>query len=196
MEKLTEKQEEILDYIKKFKAKHGFPPTIREICKALNKKSSATVHTHLNNLEKKGYIKKNNSKNRSIELLVKNNYDSEKLSIVDIPLLGNVAAGNPIDAIEMPNEYFSVPSSLIPKKKNIFALLVKGDSMINAGILDGDVVIVQVKKTAENGDIVVAMTDKNEVTLKRFYKIDNGKGVRLEPENDNMEPIIVKKYQY
>ena len=189
MEKLTDRQDEILEFIKKYKAKHGFPPTIREICKELNLKSPATVHTHLNNLVNKGYIKKDSSKNRSIELLVKNNYAIENQNVIEVPLLGKVTAGNPIEAIEFPNEYFNVPTSLIPKNKEVFALKVRGDSMINVGIYDNDIVIVQRQKTAKNGEKIVAMTDKKEVTLKTFYKEKNS--IRLQPENDTMEPIIV-----
>ena len=189
MEKLTNRQDEILEFIKKYKAKHGYPPTIREICKYLNLKSPATVHTHLNNLVAKGYIKKDSSKNRSIELLVKNNYAKENQNIIEVPLLGKVTAGNPIEAIEYPNEYFSVPTSLIPKNKEIFALNVRGESMINVGIHDNDIVLVQKQRTAKNGEMVVAMIDKKDVTLKTFYKEKNK--IRLQPENDNMEPIIV-----
>ena len=190
MEKLTDRQDEILEFIKKYKAKHGFPPTIREICKELNLKSPATVHTHLNNLVNKGYIKKDSSKNRSIELLVKNNYAIENQNVIEVPLLGKVTAGNPIEAIEFPNEYFNVPTSLIPKNKEVFALKVRGDSMINVGIYDNDIVIVQRQNTARNGDIVVAMTENNEVTLKTFYKEEDH--IRLQPENDTMQPFIFK----
>ncbi len=191
MEKLTEKQNKILDLIKKYKAKHGYPPTIREICKELNLKSTATVHTHLNNLENKGYIKRDNTKNRSIELLVKNNYDIQNQSSIEIPLLGKVSTKtNPIQAIEFPNEYFNVPTSLVPKNKDLFALKVRGNSMINIGIHDNDIVIVKKQKSARNKDIVVAIPDKNEVTVKTYYKEKNI--IRLQPENDNMQPIIVK----
>ena len=177
MEKLTSKQNNVLDYLKQFLAKKGYPPTVREICAALNLSSPATVHAHLNTLEEKGYISKGNSKNRAIELLVKNEY--EEADSVDIPLLGKVAAGNPIEAIEMPDEYFTVPSYLIPAKREVFALRVNGESMINAGIHDNDIVIIQRQQTANNGDMVVAMTDDYGVTLKTFYK-ENGY-FRLQP---------------
>ena len=170
-------------------AKKGYPPTVREICSALNLKSPATVHAHLNTLSDKGYIKKNNSKNRAIELLVKNEYEIE--DVVDVPLLGKVTAGSPIEAIEMPDEYFTLPTYLIPAHKEVFTLKVWGESMINAGIHDGDIVIVQKQVTANNGDIVVAMNEDNEVTLKTFYK-ENGY-FRLQPENDTMDPIILDK---
>lgn len=189
MEKLTSKQNQVLDYLKQFMAKKGFPPTVREICSALNLSSPATVHAHLNTLADKGYIKKNNAKNRAIELLVKNEYETE--DSVEVPLLGKVTAGNPIEAIEMPDEYFTLPSYLIPTKKEVFALKVNGESMINAGIHDNDIVIVQRQQVANNGDIVVAMTEENEVTLKTFYK-ENGY-FRLQPENDTMSPIILDK---
>lgn len=189
MEKLTNKQEAVLNYLKKSIAENGYPPTVREIGAALGTSSPATVHVHLGTLERKGYIKKGNSKNRAIELLVKNDY--EKQDIIDVPLLGKVTAGSPIEAIEMPNEFFSLPAYLIPKHKEVFTLKVSGESMINAGILDGDIVIVQKQATANNGDIVVAMTEENEVTLKRFYKESNY--FRLQPENDTMDPIILDK---
>ena len=186
-EKLTSKQTQVLDYLKQFMAKKGYPPTVREIGSALNLSSPATVHAHLNTLADKGYIKKNNSKNRAIELLVKNEYEVE--DVVDVPLLGKVTAGSPIEAIEMPDEFFTLPTYLIPTRKEVFTLKVWGESMINAGIHDGDIVIVQRQSTANNGDMVVAMNDDNEVTLKTFYK-ENGY-FRLQPENDTMEPIIL-----
>ncbi|MCI5552932.1 MAG: transcriptional repressor LexA [Tenericutes bacterium] len=168
---------------------HGYPPTVREIGKDLGLSSPATIHTHLNNLAKKGFIKKEETKNRAIELLVENEYAIKEENITDVPLLGKITAGSPIEAIERPNEFFSLPSYLIPKNKQVFALNVSGCSMINAGILDGDIVIVEKANTARNGEIVVAMTDENEVTLKTFYK-ENGY-FRLQPENDTMEPIIL-----
>ncbi len=189
MEKLTDKQAQILDTIKKFIAKNGFPPTVREIGKELDLNSPATTHFHLGKLESKGYIKKDKAKNRTIELLVPNEYLEDDSKVVDIALIGTITAGNPIEAIENPNEYFSVPISLLPKKGEVFALNVKGTSMINKGIRDGDIVIVEKKKTANNGEIVAAMTKENEVTLKTFYK-EQGH-IRLQPENDTMAPIIL-----
>ena len=168
MEKLTSKQNNVLDYLKQFLAKKGYPPTVREICAALNLSSPATVHAHLNTLEEKGYISKGNSKNRAIELLVKNEY--EEADSVDIPLLGKVAAGNPIEAIETPNEVISLPTYLLPKRKEVFTIKVEGDSMINAGIYSKDIVIVERGENAKNGDIVVAMDDENQVTIKRYFK--------------------------
>ena len=189
MENLTKRQNEILDYIKKYTVSHGFPPTIREIGKALDLSSPATIHAHLANLEQKGFIRKQDSKNRAIELLVDNEYAKKDELTVEVPLLGKITAGSPIEAIEHPDEYFALPSYLIPKSKEVFTLNVSGCSMINSGILDGDIVIVEKQNTARNGQIVVAMTDENEVTLKTFYK-ENGY-FRLQPENDTMEPIIL-----
>ena len=190
MEILTKRQEEILNYIKKYIVSHGYPPTVREIGKDLNLSSPATIHTHLSNLEKKGYIRKEETKNRAIELLINNEFDEKEENIVEVPLLGKITAGSPIEAIERPDEYFSLPSYLIPKNKEVFTLNVSGCSMINAGILDGDIVIVERTNTARNGEIVVAMTDENEVTLKTYYK-ENGY-FRLQPENDTMNPIILQ----
>ena len=189
MEKLSPKQNRVLDFLKQSIAKNGYPPTVREICTGLNLSSPATVHVHLVNLEEKGYIKKGDSKNRAIELLVENEY--EEKDIVDVPLLGKVTAGSPIEAIEMPDEFFSLPAYLIPAKKEVFTLRVQGSSMIEAGIHDGDIVIVQKQDTARNGEIVVAMTEDNEVTLKTFYKEDGY--FRLQPENSTMDPIILDK---
>ena len=187
MEKLTSKQNMVLDYLKQSIAKNGYPPTVREIGEALGLSSPATIHAHLNTLESKGYIRKRNSKNRAIELLVDNEYEDD--GTINVPLLGKVTAGSPIEAIEMPDEYFTLPSYLIPTHKEVFTLRVSGESLINAGIHDGDIVIVQRQQVANNGDIVVAMTEDNEVTLKTFYK-ENGY-FRLQPENDTMDPIIL-----
>lgn len=189
MEKLTPKQEKVLTFLKQSIAKNGYPPTVREICKALDLSSPATVQSHLITLEEKGYIKKSSSKNRTVELLVDNEYAPK--DVVDVPLLGKVTAGSPIEAIEMPDEFFTLPAYLIPTKKEVFTLRVDGTSMINAGVHDGDIVIVQRQETANNGDMVVAMTEDNEVTLKTFYK-ENGH-FRLQPENDTMAPIILDK---
>jgi len=189
VEKLTKKQEEIMTQIKKFIAEKGYAPTIRELCNLCNLSSTATMFVHLKNLSTKGYITQTESKFRTIELNVPNEFDKNQDSIVSIPLLGKVAAGNPIEAIENPDEYFSLPKELVPKNNEVFALKVSGESMINAGIFDGDIVIVQREKNANNGEIVVAMTDENEVTLKRFYKEKNY--IRLQPENDTMDPIIL-----
>lgn len=188
-QKLTRKQEEVLTFIKKYIVKYGFPPSVREICAGLNLSSPATVHTHLKQLELKGAISKTKSKFRTIEVTGENEYMPKNEEIVKVPLLGKVTAGMPIEAIEQPDEYFSLPADILPRKETIFTLKVSGLSMINVGILDGDIVIVQKQKTANNGDIVVAMTEENEVTLKRFFKEDDH--IRLQPENDQMDPIIL-----
>ena len=186
---LTEKQNNVLDFIKKFTATHGYPPSIREIGKGLNLSSPATVHTHVKNLCKAGYLKVDNNKFRAMEILVDNEYEEKNEELVKVPLLGKITAGSPIEAIERPNEFFDLPASIIPAKETIFTLNVSGESMINAGIFDGDIVIVQKQRTARNGDIVVAMTSENEVTLKTFYKEKDH--LRLQPENDTMAPIIL-----
>ena len=188
METLTKRQNETLTFIKEYIVNHGYPPTVREIGEALGVSSPATIHAHLSNLANKGFIKKEETKNRAIELLVENEYEKKDDNIIDVPLLGKITAGNPIEAIETPNEFFSLPAYLVPNNHEVFTLLVDSDSMINAGIFDGDIVIVERCQTAHNGEIVVAMTDENEVTLKTFYKENNY--IRLQPENDTMEPFI------
>ena len=188
MEKLTKRQEDALKFIKTYIVSHGYPPTVREIAEALGVNSPATIQAHLDCLANKGYIKKGNGKNRTIELMVDNEFIKKNEEVVEVPLLGKITAGNPIEAIENPDEYFSLPAYLIPKSKEVFTLNVSGDSMINAGILDGDIVIVERRNTARNGEIVVAMTEENEVTLKTFYKEKDH--IRLQPENDTMEPFI------
>lgn len=189
-EDLTNRQKDILDFIKKFHAENKYPPSIRQICHALNLSSPATVHVHVNNLIKKGFLKRSPSSNHAIELLVPNEYENMAKNIVEVPFLGKVTAGNPIEAIEVPNEYFSLPTYLVPQKKEVFTLEVSGDSMINIGIHDADIIIVERQNTAKNGDLVVAMNDDNEVTLKRFFKEKDY--FRLQPENDYMDPIILK----
>lgn len=191
MEKLTDRQEEILQIIKQLIAKNGYPPTVREIGAKAKLNSPATIHFHLKKLEEKGYIRKGSSKNRTIEILVPNEYLEQNENVVEVPLLGKVTAGNPIEAIETPDEYFALPAYLVNSKKEIFTLKVSGESMINVGIYDGDILIVERKNTANNGDTVVAMNSDNEVTVKTFYK-ENGY-FRLQPENDTMEPIILKE---
>ena len=189
MEKLTDRQKDILDIIKRSIADKGYPPTVREIGAKIGLSSSATTQFHLNKLEEKGYIKKDSSKNRTIELLVPNEYLEKDDKVVEVPLLGKVTAGNPIEAIEMPDEFFSLPVGLIPNKKEVFTLKVSGESMINVGIYDGDIIIVQKQNTANNGDTVVAMTEDDSATVKTFYKENDH--IRLQPENDFMAPIIL-----
>ncbi len=193
MEKLTRKQGQIYEFIKQFIIDNNYPPTIREIATGVDLSSSATVHAHLKNLEKKGYIKVSNNKNRAIELVESLSEGKTSTNVVSVPNLGIVTAGNPIEAIETPNDYVDIPSFLIPSQSEVFTLTVSGDSMINIGVYDGDTAIIEKTTIARNGDHVVAMTPEFEVTLKTFYK-ENGY-YRLQPENDNLEPIIVKDVQ-
>lgn len=190
MTEITKRQDEILTFIKKYTATHGYPPAIREICKGVGLSSPATVHAHIKNLEKAGYLKNETNKFRTIELLVENEYLEKAEDVIKVPLLGKITAGNPIEAIERPNEFFDLPANLIPAKETIFTLKVSGESMINAGIFDGDIVIIQKQSTARNGDIIAAMTEEGEVTLKTFYKEKDH--IRLQPENNTMEPFIFK----
>ena len=189
-EGLSNRQNEILTFIKKYTAKNNYPPSIREISKGVNLKSPATTHVHVKNLIEKGYLKRNTNNHKLLELLIPNEFEQTSTTTIKVPLLGNVAAGNPIEAIENPEEYISLPTELVPRNSEVFTLKVKGESMINVGILDKDIVIIERSNTAKNGDIVVAMNEDNEVTLKTFYKEENY--IRLQPENDFMTPIIMK----
>lgn len=191
MEKLTDKQNIILQILKKLIAKNGYPPTVREIGEEAHLSSPATIHFHLKKLEEKGYIKKDDNKNRTLEILVPNEYLQQDDDVVEVPLLGKVTAGTPIEAIERPDEYFSLPANLLTTKNDVFTLKVSGESMINVGIYDGDILIVERCNTARNGETVVAMNENNEATVKTFYKEDGY--FRLQPENDTMEPIILKE---
>jgi len=189
--KLTKRQKDILEYIKKFSASKKYPPSIREIAANFNLSSPATAHVHVNKLIEKGYLKRGKGSNHLLELQVPNEFEQEKEGVVSVPLIGKVTAGNPIEAIEVPDELISLPSYLLPKKKEVFTLKVEGDSMINVGIYDNDIVIVERDSTAKNGDIVVAMDDENQVTIKRYFKEKDY--IRLQPENDFMLPIILKE---
>lgn len=189
--KLTKRQKDILEYIKKFSASKKYPPSIREIAANFNLSSPATAHVHVNKLIEKGYLKRGKGSNHLLELQVPNEYEKENDGVVMVPLLGKVTAGNPIEAIEVPDELISLPSYLLPKRKEVFTIKVEGDSMINAGIYDRDIVIVERGKTAKNGDIVVAMDDENQVTIKRYFKENDY--IRLQPENDYMLPIILNE---
>ncbi len=190
MEKnITKRQEDVLNYIKKYVVDHGYPPSTREIGAALGLSSPATVHSHLKKLEDAGCIRKTDSKFRTIEIVGENEYAKKNEELVKVPLLGKVACGNPIEAIENPDDWFTLPASLIPAKETIFTLEASGESMINKGIYDGDIVIVQKQSVARNGEMVVAMTPEGEVTLKTFYKEKDH--IRLQPENDTMSPIIL-----
>jgi len=188
-EDLNQNQIDILNFIKNQIQKKGYPPSVREICKGVDLKSTSTVHRHLEKLEIKGYIRKDPTKPRAIEILdrdVDNSFPAKKT--VDIPIIGRVTAGKPIFAFEHIEDTFPVPVEMA-ERGSLFMLRVQGDSMINAGILDGDYVIVKQQKDAINGDIVVALIE-DEATIKRFYKEKDY--VRLQPENEVMSPIIVK----
>ena len=189
--KLTKRQKDILEYIKKFSASKKYPPSIREIAANFNLSSPATAHVHVNKLIEKGYLKRGKGSNHLLELQVPNEFEQEKEGVISVPLIGKVTAGNPIEAIEVPDELISLPAYLLPKKKEVFTLKVEGDSMINAGIYDSDIVIVERTSAAKNGDIVVAMDDENQVTIKRYFKEKDY--IRLQPENDFMLPIILKE---
>ena len=185
--KLTPIQEKILDYIKEETLTKGFPPSVRDICAAVNLKSTSSVFTHLGNLEKKGYIKRDPTKPRAITIC-DDSFNMIRTEIVSIPVVGQVAAGSPILAEETIDSYIPIPASMCPKGSDAFILNVKGDSMINAGIYNGDQIFVEVCNTAKNGDQVVALID-DSATVKTFYKENNH--IRLQPENDTMDPIIV-----
>ena len=184
--KITDKQSQILEYIKSEILNKGYPPSVRDICQAVNLKSTSSVHSHLETLEKNGYIRRDPTKPRTIEI-IDDNFNLVRREVVNVPMVGTVAAGQPILAIENIDNYFPIPSEYMPNEET-FMLKVKGESMINAGILDGDNILVKRQNTAKNGDMVVALVD-DSATVKTFYK-ENGH-IRLQPENDNMDPIIV-----
>ena len=184
--RITKKQTEILEYIKSQILNKGYPPSVRDICTAVNLKSTSSVHAHLETLEKNGYIRRDPTKPRAIEI-IDDNFNLTRREVVNVPLIGQVAAGQPLLAVENITSYFPIPAEFIPKEE-VFMLNVKGESMVNAGIYDGDQIIVKQQATASNGEIVVALVD-DSATVKRFYK-ENGH-IRLQPENDFMEPIIV-----
>ena len=183
---ITPKQKEILEYIKDQILTRGFPPAVREICEAVNLKSTSSVHSHLETLEKNGYIRRDPTKSRTIEI-IDDNFNLTRREMVNVPVLGQVAAGEPILAVDNITGYFPIPSEFMPNEET-FILTVKGDSMINIGIYNGDQIVVEKCNTAENGEIIVALID-DSATVKRFYK-ENGH-IRLQPENDFMDPIIV-----
>lgn len=188
--KISDKQQEILNYIKEEILQKGYPPTVREICQRVNLKSTSSVHAHLEALEKNGYIRRDPTKPRTIEIC-DDSFQMVRTEMVSLPVIGNVAAGQPILAEENIQEYFPVPADLVPNGES-FVLNVRGESMINAGIFSGDKVFVNSKNIARNGDIVVALID-DSATVKTFYK-ENGH-IRLQPENDTMDPIIVDDCQ-
>jgi len=187
---ITAKQEEILNYIKNEILERGFPPAVREICQAVNLKSTSSVHSHLESLEKNGYIRRDPTKPRAIEIL-DDSFNMLRREMVNVPVVGTVAAGQPILAEQNIESYFPIPAEYMPNQQS-FILKVQGESMINAGILNGDSVLVKQQSTARNGDIVVALID-DSATVKTYYK-EKGH-YRLQPENDTMEPIIVDELQ-
>ena len=184
--KISAKQREILEYIKQEILNKGYPPAVREICKAVDLKSTSSVHSHLETLEKNGYIRRDPTKPRAIEIM-DDSFNLTRREMVNVPIVGKVAAGQPILAEENIESYFPIPAEFMPNKQT-FMLKVKGESMINAGIYDGDHLLVQQQPDAVNGDIVVALID-DSATVKTFYKEDGH--YRLQPENDTMDPIIV-----
>lgn len=188
--KISAKQQEILDYIKEEILKRGYPPAVREICEAVKLRSTSSVHSHLETLEKNGYIRRDPTKPRAIEIC-DDNFQMVRTEMVSLPVVGQVAAGTPILAEENIDSYFPVPAELVPQGES-FVLKVKGDSMINVGIFSGDQIFVNACNTAHNGDTVVALID-DSATVKTFYK-ENGH-IRLQPENDTMDPIIVDDCQ-
>ncbi len=184
--KITAKQQEILDFIKSEILHKGYPPAVRDICEAVHLKSTSSVHSHLETLEKNGYIRRDPTKPRAIEI-IDDTFQLTRREVVNVPLIGTVAAGQPILAQENIENYFPIPAEYMPNA-DCFMLKVKGDSMVNAGIFDGDQILVQQQSTANNGDKVVALID-DSATVKTFYKEDGH--YRLQPENDSMNPIIV-----
>lgn len=188
--KITAKQQEILEYIKNEILNKGYPPAVREICEAVHLKSTSSVHSHLETLEKNGYIRRDPTKPRAIEI-IDDNFNLTRREVVNVPMVGKVAAGQPILAVENVDNYFPIPAEFMPNADS-FMLKVKGESMINAGIFDGDNILVQKHSDARNGDMVVALVD-DSATVKTFYKEDGH--IRLQPENDTMDPIIVPDCQ-
>jgi len=186
MEKLSDKQQEILAYLKEYILKKNYPPSVREICEAVDLRSTSSVHAQLNNLEEKGYIRRDKEKSRTIEI-IDEDFNPTRRELTNVPMLGKVAAGLPLLAEENITDYFPIPVDYLPNAET-FMLKVKGDSMINVGIFDGDDILVERVPTARNGEIVVALVDDG-ATVKRFYR-ENGH-YRLQPENDMMDPIIV-----
>lgn len=188
--KITDKQREILEYIKEMILKKGYPPAVREICEAVHLKSTSSVHSHLESLEKNGYIRRDPTKPRTIEIL-DDDFALTRRELVNVPVIGTVAAGVPILAEQNIEDYLPIPAEIIPNKE-VFMLKVKGNSMIEAGIYNGDKVIVAKQPNAENGDKVVALVD-DSATVKTFYK-ENGH-FRLQPENSSMDPIILDQVE-
>ena len=189
--KISTKQREILEYIKSEILSRGYPPAVREICEAVNLKSTSSVHSHLETLEKNGFIRRDPTKPRAIEIC-DDNFQMVRTEMASLPVIGTVAAGTPILAEENIDSYFPVPADIVPNGEPSFVLKVKGDSMINVGIFNGDQLFVQQCSSAKNGDTVVALID-DSATVKTFYKEKDH--IRLQPENDDMDPIIVDDCQ-
>ena len=190
-QKISAKQQQILDFIKDEILKKGYPPTVRDICEAVNLKSTSSVFSHLETLEKRGYIRRDPAKPRTIEI-IDDSFNMVRTEMASLPVIGTVAAGEPILAEQNISSYFPVPAEMVPSGEPSFVLKVKGDSMINAGIYSGDQIFVQCCNTARNGDTVVALVD-DSATVKTFYKEDGH--IRLQPENDTMDPIILDDCQ-
>ena len=188
--KISAKQQEILDFMKNEILNKGYPPSVREICEAVSLKSTSSVFSHLETLEKNGYIKRDPTKPRAIEI-IDENFNLVRREVVNVPIIGSVAAGQPLLAVQNIENYFPIPSEYMPNE-DTFMLKVRGESMINAGILDGDTILVRQANTARNGEMVVALVE-DSATVKTFYKEDGH--IRLQPENDNMDPIIVPDCQ-
>ncbi len=188
--KITDKQREILEYIKEMILKKGYPPAVREICEAVHLKSTSSVHSHLESLEKNGYIRRDPTKPRTIEIL-DDDFALTRRELVNVPVIGTVAAGTPILAEQNIEDYLPIPAEILPNKE-VFMLKVKGNSMIEAGIYNGDKVIVAKQPNAENGDKVVALVD-DSATVKTFYK--ENVHFRLQPENSSMDPIILDQVE-
>jgi repressor LexA len=187
MAKLSDRQQRILEFIRSEVATKGYPPSVREIGNAVGLRSSSTVHGHLTKLEELGYIRRDLSKPRAIELL--DDSMPSRTRVIDVPLVGKVTAGAPVLAVENIEDYFPIPKDFV-EHEDVFMLRVKGDSMVDAGILDGDFVLVNRQETAFNGEIVVALIDGEEATVKRFFH--EGTHIRLQPENAAMDPLIVE----
>ncbi|MBE4908635.1 transcriptional repressor LexA [Bacillus luteolus] len=191
MTKISKRQQDILNFIKEEVKAKGYPPSVREIGEAVGLASSSTVHGHLSRLESKGLIRRDPTKPRAIEILeLDSSSHIPKSNVINVPIIGKVTAGLPITAVENIEEFFPLPDRFVSPDDNVFMLEIMGESMIEAGILDGDLVIVRQQQTANNGDIVVAMTEDDEATVKRFFKEKDY--IRLQPENSSLEPIILR----
>lgn len=183
---LTARQKQVLDFIRAFSQEKGYPPSVREICKAVGLSSTASVHNHLKKLQEMNFISRDSAKPRAIEITDESSWRNK--TVVPVPLVGNVTAGQPILAVENIEETYPIPLDLVGTDEDVFMLAVHGDSMINAGILDRDYILVRKQNYANNGDIVVALINGEDTTVKRYFK--DLKNIRLQPENDAYAPII------